>query len=85
MRVKLIKDWTDEKGRTDKAGTHIDIAYRYAKALIKKGIAIPDTEQVENITSYSKDNPPPEVQEVEPNPSRVLRSLVTPSLFEGVY
>ena len=65
MRVKLIKDWTDEKGRTDKAGTHIDIAYRYAKALIKQGLAIPDTEQVENITSYSKDNPPPEVQEVE--------------------
>jgi len=37
MKVKLIKDWTDEKGRTDKAGTHIDIAYRYAKALIQTG------------------------------------------------
>lgn len=73
MRVKLLHDWEDEKGRTAKAGTHIDVAYRYAKKLIKQGIAIGDKEEVEPIAYYSKDNPPPDVQEVEIKEEQIFK------------
>lgn len=65
MKVKILHALELENGSTLERGREVDLAIRTARALISSGHAKPVNEEVKEVISYSKDNPPPEVQEVE--------------------
>lgn len=65
MKIRAIRHFTHPKGHTISPGTEIDISIRCARDLIAKGYAHPIAENIPEVVTYSKDNPPPAIQEIE--------------------
>ena len=65
MKVKVLHTFKKKNAGPAERGDVIDIAIRQARELIELGYVEAFNEEEKQVISYSKDNPPPEKQEVE--------------------